>query len=54
LKAGRTTEALLIAESGGKELYEEIKAEYFSIHKDNFVKEIIQSITKNDFTAIIE
>jgi hypothetical protein len=28
LKCGRTTEALLIAEAGGKELYEQIKGEY--------------------------
>jgi len=54
LKAGRTTEALLIAESGGKELFDEIKAEYFALHKDNFVKEVIQAITKNDFESIIE
>jgi len=54
LKAGRTTEALLIAESGGKELFDEIKAEYFALHKDVFVKEVVQAITKNDFSAIIE
>ena len=54
LKAGRTTEALLIAESGGKELFDEIKAEYFALHKDIFIKEVVQAITKNDFSAIIE
>lgn len=53
LKCGRSTEALLIAEAGGKELYEQIKEEYFSQHKDAFVKEVIHAVTKNDFTDII-
>lgn len=39
LKAGRTTEALLIAEIGGEELIEKIKEEYFANYcKDSFVK----------------
>lgn len=54
LKCGRSTEALLIAEAGGKELYEQIKEEYFSQHKDTFVKDIINSISKNDFSDMIE
>ena len=29
LKAGRSTEALLIAEAGGEQLFEKIKEEYF-------------------------
>jgi hypothetical protein len=44
----------LIAESGGQELFDEIKAEYFALHKDVFVKEVVQAITKNDFSTIIE
>jgi protein transport protein SEC31 len=54
LKAGRSIEALLIAEAGGQELYDQIKEEYFSLHKDLFVKEIIQAVSKNDFTSIID
>lgn len=54
LKSGRTTEALLIAEAGGQDLYDQIKAEYFAQHQDPFVKEVIQAITKDDFTNIIE
>lgn len=54
LKCGRSTEALLIAEAGGKELYEQIKEEFFSQHKDTFVKNIINSISKNDFSDMIE
>lgn len=54
MKCGRTTEALLIAEAGGKELYEQIKEEYLSMHKDSFVKNIISSVNKNDFTEVIE
>lgn len=44
----------MIAESGGKELFDEIKAEYFALHKDIFIKEVVQAITQNDFSAIIE
>lgn len=54
MKSGRSTEALLIAEAGGPELYDQIKEEYFSLHKDSFVKEVIQAITKEDFTGIVE
>ena len=54
LKCGRSTEALLIAEAGGSELFEQIKKEYFETQKDLFVKEVIQAICNNDFTAIIE
>jgi hypothetical protein len=49
LKCGRSTEALLIAQADGPELFEKIKEEYFSQHKDAFVKNIINSISKNDF-----
>jgi hypothetical protein len=41
LKCGRTTEALLIAEAGGEELYEKIKQDYFNQHKDSFIKNIV-------------
>jgi len=54
LKCGRPTQALLIAEAGGKELYEQIKQEYFANHKDVFVKEVVQAIVKDDFSGIIE
>jgi len=54
LKCGRTTEALLIAEAGGAELYERIKASFFAQQKDQYVRDVIQAVTKNDFTSIIE
>ena len=54
LKSGRSTEALLIAEAGGSELFEQIKEEYFAGQKDMFVKEVIQAICNNDFTSIID
>jgi len=54
LKCGRSTEALLIAEAGGPELYAQIKQEYFNNHKDQFVKEIIQAISTDDFSTVIE
>ncbi len=45
LKAGRTTEALLIAEAGGEQLLEKIKDEYFNNYcKDPFVKVFIRGI----------
>lgn len=54
LKSGRSTEALLIAEAGGSELYDEIKNEYFSQHKDPFVSQVIHSVTKKDFSGMID
>jgi protein transport protein SEC31 len=54
LKAGRSTEAFLIAESGGDELYEQIKAEYLAQHKDPFVKEVIGAVAEQDFTGILD
>jgi hypothetical protein len=49
LKCGRSTEALLIAEAGGDALFSQIKEEYFASLKDNFVKDVIQAISKGDF-----
>lgn len=54
LKCGRTTEALLIAEAGGKELFNQIKESYFAQQKDSYVREVIQAILNNDFTSIID
>lgn len=54
LKCGRSTEALLIAEAGGKELYEQIKASFFAQQKDQYVKDIVQAVVKNDFNSIID
>ena len=54
LKSGRSTEALLIAEAGGAELFESIKKEYFAQQKDTFVKEVILAISSNNFDSIIE
>lgn len=54
LKCGRSTEALLIAEAGGPDLFAQIKEEYFKSHKDQFVREIIQAISTDDFTSVIE
>lgn len=53
LKSGRATEALLIAEAGGQDLYEKIKSEYFQLHRDPFVKDVIKSISEKDFEPII-
>lgn len=54
LKCGRSTEALLIAEAGGSELFEQIKQEYFDSQRDLFVKDVIQAICNNDFGDVIE
>jgi hypothetical protein len=55
LKAGRTTEALLIADAGGEQLFEKIKEEYFSnICKDSYVKVFIKSIVQDDFKELIQ
>lgn len=54
LKAGRTTEALLIAEMGGEELFEKIKEEYFTNYcKDSFVKLYIRSIVQEDYKELV-
>ena len=52
LKSGRTTEALLIAEQGGPDLYAEIKSKYFQIQKDPFIKVVVQGICDQDLTTI--
>ena len=44
----------MIAEAGGPELYEKIKAEYYAASKDPFVKDVIHAISESDFTDIIE
>ena len=41
LKCGRSAEALLIAEQGGQELFDDIKRMYFQMHKDPFVKVVV-------------
>jgi len=53
LKAGRTAEALLIAESGGAQLFERIKEEYFSQAKDSYVKLFLRSIVQEDFKEMV-
>lgn len=35
-------------------MYAQIKQEYFNNHKDQFVKEIIQAISTDDFSTVIE
>jgi hypothetical protein len=54
LKAGRTAEALLIADAGGEQLFEKIKEEYFSnVCKDQYVKVIVKSIVQEDFKELL-
>lgn len=53
LKAGRTAEALLIAESGGSQLFERIKEEYFAQTKDSYIKLFLRSIVQEDFKEMV-
>ena len=46
LKCGRTTTALLIAERGGEDLFEDIKQRYFELEKDSFITSVVESITQ--------
>ena len=46
LKCGRTTTALLIAELGGPELFDDIKQRYFELEKDSFITSVVSSITQ--------
>lgn len=52
LKCGRTTTALLIAERGGPELFEDIKQRYFELEKDPFVTTVVHSISERDLTKL--
>ena len=52
LKCGRTTAALLIAERGGPDLYEDIKQRYFELEKDTFVTSVIQPINNRDLSTL--
>ena len=52
LKCGRSAEALLIAEQGGEELYDDIKQMYFQMHKDPFVKVVVQGICDDDLCGL--
>ena len=53
LKAGRTAEALLIAERGGSQLFERIKEEYFAQTKDSYIKLFLRSIVQEDFKEMV-
>lgn len=53
LKSGRSTEALLIAEAGGQQLFDKIKEEFFSQAKDPFVKHIVKAIVDDDFKELV-
>jgi len=52
LKSGRTTTALLIAERGGPELYEDIKQRYFELEKDSFITSVVQAINGRDLSSL--
>ena len=52
LKCGRTTTALLIAERGGPELFEDIKQRYFELEKDSFITSIVHSISERNLTKL--
>lgn len=53
MKAGRTTEALLIAESGGQKLFDKIKEEYFTNNKDSYIKIFLKSIVQDDYKELV-
>jgi len=54
LKAGRSTEALLIADAGGEKLFEKIKQLYFEdICKDSYIKMYVKSIVQDDFKELV-
>lgn len=44
----------MIAEAGGPELFNQIKEEYFSQHKDPFVKDVIKAVAEKDFSGLLE
>jgi len=53
LKCGRVAEAFLIAEAGGKELYNRVKMEYLANAKDSYVKLVLNSIVNKDLPELI-
>lgn len=53
LKCGRTTEALLIAEAGGKAILDRIKEEYFLQSKESYIKLFLRSIVQEDYKEFV-
>ena len=54
LKCGRTTTALLIAERGGPELFDDIKQRYFELEKDSFITSVVNSITQRELSQLTD
>lgn len=54
MKCGRDAEALLIASTGSKELFNKAKNLFFSKNKDLFIKNIFSSIINQDFEQLLE
>lgn len=54
LKAGRHSEALIIASSGNKELFDRIKNEYLKTTKDLYVKNILSNVINRKFEELLK
>jgi len=54
LKCGRTTTALLIAERGGPDLFNEIKQSYFELEKDAFIASVVRSINEGNLSRVTD
>lgn len=54
LKCGRTTTALLIAERGGPDLFNDIKQRYFELQKDPFIETVVQAISQDDMDTLTD
>ena len=54
LKCGCTTTALLIAERGGPELFDDIKQRYFELEKDSFITSVVNSITQRELSRLTD
>ena len=54
LKCGRSTLALLIAERGDEELFQDIKKRYFETEKDPFITQVVQGISQYNLESFTD
>jgi len=54
LQEGRIAEALVFAQHGGPELWEDTCSKFLSCHQDGFIQKLFEPVTKKDFGSMVE
>jgi len=54
LQAGRIAEALVFAQHGGPELWEDTCSKFLSHHQDGFISNLFEPVTKKDFGSMVD